>query len=109
MTAVPDLSVRFPREGPLAPVLRATHETWLREVTDFLLPITRRGASFWERWTAVRYLADQFSGQYRRECALVHELRPFLPPDIGERLVRQGQRIGELQEAIDELGRKRGT
>ena len=102
-------SVRFPSEGTLAPVLRAAHETWLPEAIEFLLPIIRPEASFWDRWTTVRYLADQFSGQYRRECALVQQLRPFLPPEVGERLIQQGQRIGQLQEAIDQLGRKHGT
>src|SRR5829696_5972510 len=109
MTAVHDPSLRFPREGTLAPVLRAAHEAWLREMTEYLLPLTERGASFWDRWTTVRYLADQFRPQYRRECAVVQELRPFLPHEVAERLVQQGLRIGGLQEAIDQVGRKHGT
>lgn len=109
MTALCERSPQLEIKGTLAPVLRVAHDSWIRETNEFLFPITRREASFWNRWTAVRYLADQFMGQYRRERALVAVLRPLLAPEVGERLVQQGQRIGALQDAIDRLGRKRGT
>jgi hypothetical protein len=59
--------------------------------------------------TAARYLADQFLGQYRRERALVEELRPFLAPKVVERLCRDGDRIGDLRDEVDRLGQRRGT
>jgi hypothetical protein len=93
----------------LGPVLRAAHDIWIREAGSFLSPIIRPGAPFWDRWTAVRYLADQFMSQYRRERALVDELRPFLPPETAERLIGDGDRILQLQEQLDEVGRRRGT
>ena len=109
MTAVQQNSVRRHEDDILAPVLRAAHETWIHETDCFLSPITVREAPFWERWTAVRYMADQFLGQYRRERALVDELQPFLPPDIAERLTRDGERIGRLQCELDRVGRRRAT
>jgi hypothetical protein len=109
MTAVPAPSPQIQRDRVLAPVLRAAHEIWVRETSRFLLPIIVREAPFWDRWTAVRYMADQFQGQYRRERALLDELRPFLPPDIGERLTLDGERIGRLQHQLDRVGRRRGT
>ena len=109
MTAIQQSTVRLHEDEILAPVLRAAHKIWIRETNRFLLPIIVREAPFWERWTAVRFLADQFLGQYRRESALVDEVRPFLPPDIAERLTRDGERIGRLQCELDRAGRRRGT
>jgi hypothetical protein len=90
-------------------VLSRVHKVWLHETRRFVRPATVPGASFWVRWSAVRYLADQFLGQYRRERALVDELRPFLPPRVFERLCRDGERIGDLQLRLDTIGRRRGT
>jgi hypothetical protein len=109
MTAVQQGSVRFHEDDILAPVLRRAHEIWIQETHRFLSPIIVREAPFWERWTAARHMADQFLGQYRRERALVDELRSFLPPDIGERLTQDGERIGRLQCELDRVGRRRAT
>jgi hypothetical protein len=109
MTAVQQNSVRRHEDDILAPVLRAAHQIWIQETDRFLSPIIVREAPFWERWTAVRHMADQFLGQYRRERALVDELRPFLPPDIVERLTQDGERIGRLQSKLDKVGRRRAT
>ena len=109
MTAVQQSSVRFHEDDILAPVLRAAHKIWIRETNRFLLPVFAREAPFWERWTTVRYMADQFLGQYHLERTLVDELRPFLPPDIAELLTRNGEGIGRLQRELDRVGRRRGT
>lgn len=109
MTVVQQSSARLHEDDVLAPVLRAAHGIWIRETNRFLLPIIVREAPFWDRWTAVRYMADQFLGQYRRERALVDEVRPFLLPDIAERLTRDGERIGRLQGELDRVGRRRAT
>ena len=109
MTAVQQSSIGLHEDDILAPVLRAAHRIWIRETNRFLLPIIVPEAPFWDRWTAVHYLADQFLGQYRRERALVDEVRPFLPPDIAERLTRDGEGIGRLQCELDGVGRRRGT
>ena len=93
----------------LGPVLQAAHRVWLQEAGDFLSPLTGKEASFWDRWAATRYLADQFAAQFRRERALVNELRPFLEPAMAERLIQQGQRIDGVLIAFDRQGRRRGT
>lgn len=93
----------------LATVLRAAHDIWIRETALFLSPATKEEAPFWERWTAVRYLADQFQRPFQRERALVEEMRPFLPADIADRLVGEGERIAQLGQALDKVGRRRGT
>ena len=109
MTAVQQSPARFDGDGILAPVLRAAHKTWIRETTLYLWPVFVQEAPFWERWTAVRYMADEFLGQYHLERAVVDELRPFLPPDIADSLTRDGDRIGRLQSELDRVGRRRGT
>jgi hypothetical protein len=93
----------------LARVLRAAHEIWIRETTLFLSPATKEDAGFWERWTAVRYLADQFQGPFHRARAMADEMRPFLPTETGDRLSGEGERIAQLGQALDKVGRRRGT
>lgn len=109
MTTVHDGSARLHDDDVLAPVLQAAHETWIRKTNRFLLPVSRGEAPFWDRWTAVRYLSDQFMGQFRREQALLDTLRPFLHHDIAERLTRDGERILRLQGELDRVGRRRAT
>lgn len=109
MTAVQQSPARFEDDAILAPVLRTAHKIWIRESTLHLWPVFVQEAPFWERWTAVRYMADDFLGQYRLERALVDELRPFLPPDIADSLTRDGERISRLQCELDRVGRRRGT
>jgi two-component system, chemotaxis family, protein-glutamate methylesterase/glutaminase len=95
--------------GTLAPTLHAAHEVWLRETDRFLLPVALQEVPFWTRWTAVRYMADQFQAQYRREFALLYELRPLLPEDVAERLTSDGGEIGGLLDELDRVGRRRGA
>ena len=109
MNAAPENKAGIASGESLAPMLRAAHEIWLREANRFLLPVIMRQAPFWSRWTAVRFLADQFTAQYRRERALLNELHPFLPHDTAERLNEKGDRIARLQEELDRTGRRRGT
>jgi hypothetical protein len=96
-------------EEPLDAVLRPIHNTWVGETRRFLEPASEPGADFWTRWAAVRYLSDDFPDRYRRERALVDELRPFLLPDVAERLVREGDRLFRLRLELDRIGRRRGT
>jgi len=97
------------KDRPLASLLRAVHEIWIRETTLFLSPAILPDAGFWDRWTAVRYLTDQFQEQYRRERALLAEMRPFFPAEAADRVCREGERIGQLGKVLDRIGRRRGT
>src|SRR4026208_1158894 len=109
MTGVQQSSVASDNHDTLAPVLRAAHRIWIRETDRFLLPIMVPEAQFWERWTAVRYLADEFLGQYRRERAIIDEVHLFLPPETAARLIQDGESIGWLQGGRDRGGRGGGA
>jgi hypothetical protein len=109
MTAVQDRSADSPTRDGLGPVLQAAHRIWIAQTDRYLAPITVPRASFWERWTAVRYLADEFLAQYRRECKLLEELRSFLPSGVADTLLEKAERLGQLQQDLDRIGRRRGT
>ena len=109
MTAALEYSFDGRAGETLAPTLRAAHEIWVREADRYLSPVATQEEPFWNRWTTVRYLADQFMAQYRRECALLLELHCFLPPDVAERLTLDGERIGGLVAELDRVGRRRGS
>lgn len=96
-------------EEPVNAVLRPIHDAWVKQARRFLDPALEPGTDFWARWAAVRYIADDFLEQYRREGALVDELRPFLRPEVAERLRREGDRLFRLRLELDRIGRRRGT
>jgi hypothetical protein len=93
----------------LVPLVQAAHAIWIKEVETNLLPIITAESSFWERWTVVRYMADDFLAQYQRERSLLDALHPFLPVTLSESLSREGKRIANLQQELDRVGRRRGT
>ena len=105
----PDTTSVAHGEEPLEAVLRPIHNTWMDETRRFLDPAAERGADFWLRWAAVRYLSDDFRDRYRRERALVDELRPLVRADVAERLDREGDRLFHLRLELDRIGRRRGT
>jgi len=109
MTAILSTSPAVLEIQVLEPTLSAAHEVWIHEASSYLLPVIAPEAGFWERWTAARFLADQFLAQFERERALLDELRPLLPPEVVERLDRQARRIAERLEQLDRIGRRRGT
>jgi hypothetical protein len=89
--------------------LRAAHERWCNETETYLTPVIVPESSFWERWTAVRYMADGFLRHYRRELVLLDQLQLVVPASVSEGLSREGERIGQLQRELDRVGRRRGT
>ncbi len=89
--------------------LSTTHDEWINEARQFLLPATAADAPFWDRWSAVRYLNDQYMDRYRAEQELVAELRPFIPVREHEMLTGGGERLVRLWLALDRVGRRRGT
>jgi hypothetical protein len=96
-------------EQPLDPVLRPTHDGWIKQARRFLEPALEPGADFWARWAAVRYLSDAFRELYRLERARVQELRPRLQPEMAERLLRESDRVLRLRLELDRIVRRRGT
>lgn len=90
-------------------VLGPMHDAWVEEVRRFLTPATTPSAPFWDRWSVVRYLDDQFQEHYRIETELVEELRPFTQPLVMERLRATADRVARLRLGLDRIGRRRGT
>lgn len=86
--------------------LRPIHRAWLEEARCLLEPALDGGADFWTRWSAIRYLADDFREQFRLEHGLVNELCPFLPAEASERLLRGGDRILHLRLELERLQRR---
>jgi hypothetical protein len=72
-------------------------------------PITDPLATFFQRWTAVRYLWDQFQERFLLEQELVDELHAFIPVEVRERLAMQIDRVNRLQQDMDRLAHQRGV
>jgi hypothetical protein len=66
-------------------------------------------AGFWERWGAVRYLADEFEARFRAECALVDSLEPLLDASSVGRLANARKALESTRAELMALGRRRGT
>ena len=107
-------SLLFPRlessvEPTLAPILARVHDRWMAEADIALGPVTDPQATFFQRWTAVRYLWDQFAQRTMLERGLLQQLHPFIPVEVRERLAMQIDRVDRLQEVMDRLAHQRGV
>jgi hypothetical protein len=96
-------------EHSLDAVLTPIHQAWLEETRRYLVPVLDSHADFWTRWAAVRYLADEFRGWYRREKALVDSMCPSLPTRQAEELQRAADLLARMRLEADRIGRRRGT
>ena len=90
-------------------VLSPLHDAWVEEVRRFLIPATTPTAPFWDRWSVVRYLNDQFLERFGWERALLAELRPFVTQHDTDTLWVGAERVAQLRLALDRVGRRRGT
>ncbi len=93
----------------LATELTAFNGRWLDEVRQHLSPACDPHAGFWDRWAAVRYLADQFEEPRRRAGDLLEALTDHLDKGTAGRLVDDLQAIDDLRADFDQIGRERGT
>ncbi|HEX6617357.1 MAG TPA: hypothetical protein VF046_13725 [Gemmatimonadales bacterium] len=94
---------------PLQQVLSPLHEAWITEARWFLDPASHASAPFWDRWSVVRYLNDQFPARFDLQRILVRELRPSLEPRHIEAIDGGAERLTRLRLALDRIGRRRGT
>ncbi len=92
-------------ESVLAPI----HDRWLNEIRRFLDPATSSTAGFWDRWTAIRYLADQFRDHFKLERALLVSVASLLPAADARRLTGQASEVERMLSGLDCVGRRRGT
>jgi hypothetical protein len=90
-------------------VLSPLHEAWVEEARRFLDPASSATAPFWERWSVVRYLNDQFPLRFDLERALVGECRPLLNQHHLDGIEAGADRLARLRLGLDRIGRRRGT
>ena len=53
-------------------VLRPVHAHWLQRTRRALEPVLSLKASFWDCWSAVRYLDDPFDAHYGQRSGAGH-------------------------------------
>ena len=92
----------------LSAKLRRIHRRWMDEISEWLCPTLTPDADFWDGWSAVRYVNDQFDRQYRRECALVAAILPRLPPSDAFILRARTVVLERTRRDLDKLGRRQG-
>jgi hypothetical protein len=109
MTAVLTPDVERIDTRSVTTTLALVHDQWMERIARLLAPATSPRATFWERWSAVRFLSDQFESRFRLETQLAESLGERLPPSVRVRL--RGARVA-LERAGGDLvaaGRRRGT
>jgi hypothetical protein len=104
MIAAPVIHARTTLGEALAPL----HEQWLADVQRVLGPALLGTATLWDRWTAVRYLVDQFAGRLEQERKLARRV-PRLDRDALERIETGYDTLERLRAQIDAAGRHRHT
>lgn len=97
------------REQTVAGTLSEIHQMWLAETREWLAPAMAPAADFWDSWSAVRYLNDQFERLYRRKSAFLKAVIPqFNPSDALALRTQTGQLVRGVRK-LNSLGRRRGT
>jgi hypothetical protein len=103
-------TVRIPQaEETLDIVLGPSHDAWMAEARQLLVPAARPTAPFCDRWTVIRYLNGRFPGRLRIEHALVSGLRPFVTGAEVDALEAEGDRVSRLHLELDWIGRRSDT
>ena len=93
---------------PLNAKLRDIHRQWMDESSEWLSPTLAPDANFWNGWSAVRYLNDQFDRQYRRKCAMIAAILPLLRPTDAFILRARTVVLERTRRDLDQLGRRQG-
>jgi hypothetical protein len=92
----------------LSAMLRDIHRRWMDESSGWLSPTLAPDADFWNGWSAVRYINDQFDRQYRRKCALIEAILPLLRPTDAFILRARHVVLERTRCDLDQLGRRQG-
>jgi hypothetical protein len=93
---------------PLSAKLRVIHRQWMDDVSEWLSPALAPDADFWNGWSAVRYLDDQFARQYRRERSLVAAILPLVRPSDAFILCVTTAVLERTRRNLDQIGRRQG-
>jgi hypothetical protein len=95
--------------SPLDGKLRHFHRRWMEETSAWLTPALAPDADFWNGWSAVRYINDQFDRQYRRKCALVAAILPLLRPTDAFSVCAATVLLERTRRDLDRSGRRLGA
>jgi len=107
-SAIP-LSIEARAPETLESLLSPIHDLWIEELERLLAPVMAPRADFWERWSAVRYLTDQFEAHFRLEYALADTLDGLLKPEVVSRLDATRRALEFIRTQLVDVGRRRGT
>jgi hypothetical protein len=99
---------RHPQARVIAGRLGEIHRQWLDETREWLAPAMAPDADFWNGWSAVRYLADQFERLYRRQLAFVKAMLPMCSSSEAFALAITTVRLERARRNLDQLGRQQG-
>jgi len=89
--------------------LYVIHRQWLTETREWLAPALSPEADFWDVWSVVRHINDQFDRQYRRQQAFVKAILPVLSPADALVLHVKAAQLEGARRNLDRLGRLQGT
>jgi hypothetical protein len=110
MRAVSAATARAIRaDETLDAVLSPTHDAWVVEARQLLVPAATPDGQSWDPWSVVRYLNDRFLERFRVERALASELRSFVTVAEMDMLEAGAERVARLHLALDRISRRRGT
>ena len=87
--------------------LAPAHDNWMADADRFLAPVIDTNATFWDRWSAVRYVEEQLASRFESERQLLQQLRAFLPAEVREQLAMQAERLSRLIDDFNRVGRQR--
>lgn len=90
-------------------LLSPTHDVWIEEAGQLLMPPAAPGEAAWDRWAAIRYLNEGLVNRLRAERELIRVLRPFLTLREAVSLDAGEERVGRLVLALDRVARRRGA
>ncbi len=97
-----------PPGATLGKALGPIHDRWLADIQAAVRPALLAAATRWDRWTAVRYLGDQFPARMRQERALVRMIPGMNRAELAE--IEAGyDALERLRARIDAAGRRRHT
>jgi hypothetical protein len=88
-------------------VMTPLHDAWMADADQILGPMMHSEATFWDRWTAVNYLREQFPERIRLEQEFLTELQAVLTAELNERLRMQTDRLVLLHRDLEQMGRRR--
>lgn len=92
----------------LGKALGPTHERWIAAAQAALAPALLAESTRWDRWTAVRYLGDQFTTRLEQERELVRDI-PGLDREALAQVETGYEALERLRARIDLSGRRRHT